>query len=68
MFKSNKEDEEKKMLAWFRGLAGLKRAEVLQPYFPEYDIKDMPLIMIFKKFNFNKRLEMYKKEQEKERR
>ncbi|MBA7545614.1 hypothetical protein ES705_37983 [subsurface metagenome] len=62
MFKSNKEDKEKEMLAWFRGLADLKRAEVLQPYFPEYDIKDMPLIMMFKNFNFKKRSEVYEKE------
>ena len=65
MFKSNKEDKEKEMLAWFRGLANLKRAEVLQPYFPEYDIKDMSLIMMFKNFNFEKRLEVYERERSK---
>ena len=65
MFNSNKEDKEKEMLAWFRGLAELKRAEVLQPYFPRYDIKDMPLIMIFKNFNFKKRLEVYERERSK---
>jgi len=65
MFNSNKEDKKKEMLAWFRGLTGLKRAEVMQPYFPKYDIKDMPLIMLFKGLDFDKKLEMYEKERSK---
>jgi len=62
MFNSNKEDKKIEMLAWFRGLTDLKKAEVIQPYFPKYDIKDMPLILLFKNMNFNKKIEMYKKE------
>jgi hypothetical protein len=62
MLNSNKKDKEKEMLAWFRGLTNLKRAEVMQPYFPKYDIKDMPLIVFFKHMDFNKKLEIYKKE------
>jgi len=62
-FKSNKkEDKRKEILAWFKGLTNLKKAEIMQPYFPKYDIKDMPLILLFKDLDFNKRLEMYEKE------
>ena len=62
MFNSKKEDKKKEMLAWFRGLTNLKRAEVMQPYFPKYDIKDMPLIILFGNMDFEKKLEMYEKE------
>lgn len=62
MFNSKKEDKKKEILAWFRGLTDLKRAEVMQPYFPKYDIKDMPLLMLFGNLDFEKKLEMYKKE------
>lgn len=63
--KEKEKDKEREILAWFRGLTDLKRAEVMQPYFPKYDIKDMPLIMLFKDLDFKKRLEMYEKERSK---
>ena len=63
MLNSNKKDKEKEMLAWVRGLTNLKRAELMQPYFPKYDIKDMPLFMLFGNLDFEKRLEIYEKEQ-----
>jgi len=62
MFNSNKEDKKREMLAWFRGLTNMKRAEIMQPYFPKYDIKDMPLLLLFKNLDFNKKLEIYKRE------
>ena len=62
MSNSKKEDKKREMLAWFRGLTNLKRAEVMQPYFPKYDIKDMPLHLFFRNLDFDKKLEMYEKE------
>lgn len=65
MLNSRKEDKKREMLAWFRGLTDLKRAEIMQPYFPKYDIKGMPLLMFFGNLDFEKRVEMYERERSK---
>ena len=65
MLNSKKEDKKREMLAWFRGLTNLKRAEIMQPYFPKYEITDMPLLLLFKNLDFNKKLKMYEKESDK---
>jgi len=44
MLKINEKDKKKEMRAWFRGLSPLERAKAMQPYYPKYDITDMPLI------------------------
>jgi hypothetical protein len=61
MLKINEKDKKKEMRAWFRGLSPLERAKAMQPYYPKYDITDMPLILLFKNMDIKKKSEMYEK-------
>ena len=62
MLKINEKDKKKEMRAWFRGLSPLESAKAMQPYYPKYDITDMPLILLFKNMDIKKKSEMYEEE------